>query len=233
MKVAIQQPSYLPWCGYFAKMRQCDNFIILDNVQMPGGQSYLYRTKVRVSNGEIWLSIPTHHNLDSLISNVEFTDRRWSKKHLNTLRSSYGKSPYFSDVFSLLEPFYTQPGEMLSDFNTKLIIAIKDYLGIQCKITFASSIKTTGKSDDRLIELVKEMGGHTYISGKGGQKYQDPDKFKAAGINLAVAIYEPNPYKQIHGGFVGGLSIVDALFNLGPQTINLLVYSQLNQIINI
>ena len=170
--VAIHQPNYAPWCGYFAKMRHCDVFIILDDAQMPGGQSYVYRTKVRTKSDPQWLSIPTRYHLGDAISQVQIADDRWKQKHLGTLRGGYGRSPFFEEVWSIIAPVYERATDNLSDFNQRLIAALAAYLGIRCGILRSSEIQAPGASDERLIALIQAVGGTRYLSGKGGQNYQ-------------------------------------------------------------
>jgi len=224
MRVAIHQPNYAPWCGYFAKMNHCDVFVFLDNVQMPGGQSYVYRTPIRGGAEAKWLSIPTRYHLGDNIDEVRFAVADWPRKHEGALRGAYARSPYFREVWELIEPVYSNPGANLAEFNMKLIRTIAGYLGLACRFEASSTVQPDGQGDDRLISLVRKVGGDVYISGKGGQNYQDPAKFAEAGIELRVHTYSPVPYRQAQGEFVAGLSILDALFNLGPEAASLLVY---------
>jgi hypothetical protein len=136
----------------------------------------------------------------------------------------YGRSAFFEEVFGLVEPIYSQAGEFLCDFNIQLIKAIKGYLALPGELFLSSQVGSQGEADDRLIALAAKLGGGTYLSGKGGRNYQDPAKFQAAGITLLERVYNPIPYAQLHGGFIGGLSILDALFNLGRGASSLLRY---------
>lgn len=227
MRLAIHQPNYLPWCGYFAKMSACDIFVFLDDADISPGQSYVYRVQVKNQQRGIWLSIPTHRHQNQPIQDVEFADTKWSNKHLRTFRYVYIKAPYFREVYDLLEPIYANPGTKLSQFNIRLIRAIVCYLGLSCRMELSSCLNVSGNSDDRLLAITRMLGADTYISGKGGQKYQAPAKFQKAGVTLEVHTYKPIVYPQLHGEFIPGLSIVDALFNLGPQTVSLLEYPAL------
>jgi hypothetical protein len=221
-RVAIHQPNYLPWCGFFSKCAKADVLVVLDDVQMPTGRSYVYRTRVASQAGSQWLSIPTKRGATDPIVDVQFADLMWSKKHLSTLRMQYGKRPRFKEVFEWLEALYAAPGTHLSCFNETLNRAVCDYLGLEVPSVRSSELNVTGASDDRLIALVQEVGGSVYVSGKGGQNYQAPEKFDGAGIRLDVQTYEPTPYNQGREAFEPGLSIVDALFNLGRETVSVL-----------
>jgi hypothetical protein len=225
MRVAIHQPNYAPWCGYFAKMRACDVFVFLDDAQMPGGTSYVYRTQVLGPKSPQWLSIPTRRSLDDEIRTVGFADPRWPRKHEGTLRALYGRAPYFREIWETAEALYRDPGLSIAEFNMRLVRQIAAYLRLPCRFEVSSALQAEGEGDDRLISLVGRVGGRVYLSGKGGQNYQDPKKFHAAAIELQVHEYTPIPYPQTSPGFQAGLSIFDALFNLGQEANDLLVYS--------
>jgi len=228
MRIAIHQPNYIPWCGYFAKMRSCDVFVFLDDAEISTSQSYVYRSKVRNETGPLWLSVPTRRKLHDLILGVRFADSKWSQKHLNKLHAFYHKCFYFDEVYAFLAPIYQETGDTLADFNVRMIRKIADYLGLGCRFERSSFLMADGLRDDRHISLARIIGANTYLSGKGGQNYQDPAKFAEAGIELDVRTYTPIPYKQIHGDFIAGLSILDALFHLGRDTIQILEYSSHN-----
>jgi hypothetical protein len=222
MRVAIHQPNYLPWCGYFSKMRRCDVFIFLDDAEISPGQSYVYRSRVRNAQGPLWLSIPTHRQPEERILSVRFANPRWVYKHVHSLQSLYGKCPYFDEVFALLEPLYSDPGETLATFNMRAILRLSAYLGLPCQFYLSSEFCLEERRDDRLIALARRVGADTYVSGQGGQHYQDPAKFAAAGIQLEIHAYAPIPYCQNYQDFVPGLSIVDALFHLGRGALSVL-----------
>ena len=225
MRVAIHQPNYIPWCGYFAKMRASDVFVFLDNVQMPVGRSYVYRSLIGSAKGPSWLSVPTHYKTGDLIQDVRFADAKWVRKHIGTLRANYGRSAYFEEVFAVLSRVYNDPGETLAAFNIRMIRTIADYLGLSCRFELSSLLAPQGESDDRLISLARMVGADTYVSGLGGQNYQDPAKFAKAEIQLDLRVYKPIPYKQENDPFVAGLSILDALFHLGSGANEVLSYS--------
>jgi hypothetical protein len=224
MRLAVHQPNYIPWCGYFAKMRACDVFVFLDNVQMPSGRSYVSRSLVRSPQGAGWLSVPTHHHSRECILTVKFADPTWNERHLKTLHTIYKACPYFDEVFAMIEPIYSEPGDALVGFNMRMVEVIASYLGLACRIEVSSLIGPEGQGDDRLISLARLTGADIYMSGKGGQSYQNPAKFVARGIRLEEHEYVAVSYPQVQGGFVPNLSILDALFHLGKNAVSLLEY---------
>jgi hypothetical protein len=231
MRVAIHQPNYAPWCGYFAKLLQAEIFVWLDDAQLPLGRSYVSRTRVIGPNGPLWLSVPIRRQREQTIAEVRCAELHWPRHHLATLRAGYARAPFFDEVLAVIEPIYAAFDGLeagLADFNQRLIEALASYLGIELisrRMVRASSVHLSSRGDERLIELVKAVGGDTYVSGPGGTHYQDPARFAAAGLKLEVRSYEPIPYPQRSvQEFVPGLSILDALFQLGQQARELLVY---------
>lgn len=227
MKVAVHQPNYIPWLGYFAKLASADVFIFLDDVQLPQGRSYVHRSRVHAPPDGVWLSAPIRREERQLIRDVRFADEDWRRKHQATLFHTYRKAPFFAAVMPLVETIYGFPTESLAPFNMNAVTLIAGHLGLPCRFELSSAYGVAQSSDDRLIELVKAVGGDTYVSGAGGQNYQHPEKFAAAGLELCVRAYKPRPYPQHQGGFVSGLSVLDALFNLGPGAVQQLTYGNL------
>lgn len=242
MRVAIHQPNYVPWCGFFAKLGAADALVLLDDVQMPRGRSYVSRAQVLGQAGPQWLTVPTHHAADEPISEVRCVDASFCRRHLMTLRSRYARDRCFAEVMALIEPIYLgfarqdAHAPRLVTLNLRLLAAITEYLDLRRPMLLASELHAPDRSrqlahepggergkEARLIDLVRAAGGTTYVSGSGGQRYQDPAAFAAAGLRLEVRRYVPVPYEQGRA-FVPGLSIVDALFRLGRGTRELLRY---------
>lgn len=229
LRVAIHQPNYAPWCGFFAKLRAADVLVLLDDAQLPRGRSYVSRTRVLGSAGPQWLTVPVAHGgvaeSDGLrpITAARIADPGWARRHLRTLQARYARTPFFAEVFPLLTPLYEAAGPELAAFNERLIDTITTYLGLPQPVVRASTLGCPGGGDERLIALVKAAGGDTYVSGPSGPKYQAADKFSAAGLALQIRTYVPIPYPQAQP-FVPGLSILDALFRCGRDTVALLCY---------
>lgn len=221
MRVAIHQPNYAPWCGYFAKLAAADLFILLDDVQMPLGRSFVSRTRIQGPAGPRWLSVPVARHSHQSILKVRFAQTgSWPRKHLGALRASYARTPYFREVWDRLEPLYEAPGHSLALFNQRLIETVARYLGLGQPIIRASDLNVLGHAGERLIALVLAVGGDVYLSGPGGVRYQNPAHFTAAGVRLEVKAYEPVAFEWGSSE----LSILHALFHLGPASRQLLTY---------
>jgi hypothetical protein len=221
MKIAIHQPNYLPWTGYFKKMAMSDIFVILDTIQF-SKDSYTQRTKIRTKDGWMWLTIPIEKdNHFKPIKDVQLPrDTKWLKKHMTSIVSNYSKSGFYDREF--IENYYTQELKTLQEFNEAGILYLKKKLGINAKIVRASELGIDPglKSTDLILEIVKKTGGDTYISGAGGEKYMELPKFDAEKITLEFSKFQPSEYAQRWDGFEPYMSAIDLVYNTGEEWTN-------------
>ena len=223
-RVAIHQPNYLPWIGYFKKMSLCDVFVILDNVQF-SKNSYTQRTKIRTREGWLWLTIPIQRGEHfKVIKDISLPiDNTWRKKHWLSIHRNYAKTEHFEDFGDFFKSVYLDYSiDMLQDFNEKFIIYMSDIFGIHPKIVRASelNIESELRKSDLLVEIIKNMGGDVYISGTGGENYIEEEKFKKEGIGIDYFKFQPFVYPQRWAGFEPYMSAIDALFNVGKDGID-------------
>ncbi len=226
VRVAVHQPNYAPWCGYFAKMLASDAFVFFDDAQLPQGRSPVSR--VKIANGrdtEHWLTVPVRKRLEP-IREVEFADGSWAGRHLRTLHQVYGRTPHFAEVMDLIGPVYERPGSSLADFNMRLITAVAGYLGYEGEFHRSSDHPADLRADARIAQLVSAVGGDVYVSGAGGQKYQSEAVYAARGVGLEVRAYEPVLYDRSGWAWVEGLSILDPLFHQGRGARSVLRYDE-------
>ena len=216
--VAGHQPNYLPWAGYFYKMVVCDDFVLGDDIALSRG-SFTNRTRVKTVSGVVWLTVPCHYVSGvTPIKHVPIADGKWRMKHLNTLETNYREAPYLADYMPRLRELILADEGGLCDLNMRLIKQLAEWLDISCSFHMSSALGSSGTRDDRIIDQVLQLGGHTYLSGTGGANYQSEAKFKAANLNVAYSSFQPPTYPQLWGKFEPGLSIIDLLFNCGPDS---------------
>jgi len=217
MIVGIHQPNYAPWCGYFHKLARSDVFVFLDDAQYPKN-SYVNRVKILENGKDVWLTIPAKVSLGTPIHDVTSSQPDWPARHLDRLKNAYKATPCFQIVWPDIEALYASlESTGFAEANRMLICALAEKLGLSPDFRKASDIPNPQglRSDDRLIDIVLHCGGDRYLSGKGGQSYQDPEKFKAAGIGLEITAFANRGYPQTGEDFVPGLSVLDAVFHLG------------------
>lgn len=221
MKVAIHQPNYLPYIGFFQKMALADVFVILDTVQF-SKDSYTQRTKIRSKEGWMWLTIPINkkNNFEPIKDVLLPEDDKWLKKHKLSVTSNYSKCKYIDNAF--LNEYFSnlENMETLQEFNEFGILYLKDKFRIKTNIIKASKLRLNNnlKSTDLLIDIIKNVGGDSYISGTGGRKYLEENKFLKNNINLEFFEFDVLEYPQRWKGFEPYLSAIDLLFNLGPDS---------------
>jgi len=226
MIIAIHQPNYMPWLGYFYKICKSDIFVFLDNVQF-SKNSFQNRTRIKTPTGSIWLTEPvlTKGRFGQLTNEVEFNNNLpWRKKHLKTLEVNYKKSKYFDSFFlKLKQTFLKKEWKRLVEFNVELIKLICNELGFKRYFVFASELQVKGSGTELLVDTCKRLGADTYFSGSGGKKYQKEEAFKKAGIKVVYSDFKHPEYPQLWGSFEPNLSIVDLLFNCGKESTNILI----------
>jgi hypothetical protein len=227
--VAIHQPNFLPWLGFFRKLCRSDLFIILDDVQFPqtGGGTLVNRVRIMFPAGPGWLTVPVSRSFSGvrLCSEMLIDDSApWRANMLKTLRSSYGRSPFFKPVFSLCEELAANPAERLMDFNLAGLRALLGFMRLPVDhLRLASDYGVDTTATQRLVDLVKACGGTGYLAGDGTAGYQRDALFAENGLELRRNNFVHPVYSQPKWGFVAGLSIVDALFNVGPEVVRALL----------
>jgi len=221
--VAIHQPQYLPWLGYFDKMRRADMFCFLDNVQYKKND-WQNRNRLKTDQGWQWLTVPVCYRFPQKINEVKINHGvDWKRKHLQTLITNYNRAPYFREYMVIFEQIFSKDWDSLTELNVYLIERLKEILGLQQKPTFlASSFKLRDHPTDRLIDICKELGADTYLSGQDGVNYMDLDRFQKCGLNMITQDFKHPVYPQLYKDFQSHLSVVDLLFNCGPASIEII-----------
>ena len=219
--VAIHQPNYIPWPGYFRKMGICDIFVYLDAVQYPRGQSFGPRNRIKTPNGVNFLTVPVSTPRGSKgkasYLEVKFADDRWRQKHLKTIEQSYARAPHFDDVFPLYRR-ELERGETFVALNIGLIEAFASYLRIETKrVRLSEILPSFGQKTQLVVDICAKLRATTYLSGGGGGlDYNDELVLSEHGIELRYDSFQYPTHPQLWGAFEPNLSIVDLLFNCGP-----------------
>lgn len=219
--VAIHQPNYFPWLGYFDKLARADVFIALDHVQFPKTSgNWGNRVQLLVSGKPHWTTLPIrrdYHGVRRFDEMLIAEDKPWRRDLLQTLRTNYGRTAAFHEVVSILDSVVNHPIQTLADYNLNAIRTIAPKIGIDPgKIVLSSQLPVAGTATDMLIELIRAVGGTAYLCGGGSGGYLEPEKFAAAGIELLEQGFRHPVYSQVRAAeFVPGLSCIDALMNCG------------------
>ena len=220
MIVAVHQPQYLPWSGYFDKIRQADVFCYLDNVQYKKND-WQNRNRIKTSQGWQWITVPVHYKFPDKICEVKIDSTvRWRKKHLQALVTNYRRAPFFNQYIDVYEQIYAEDWQYLSELNIQFIERLKGALGLGQKPAIKSSqLKLREDPTDRLIDICKAVKADTYMSGQDGVNYMNPVRFKENDIKVIIQDFKHPVYPQRFEGFESHMSVVDLLFNCGPGSL--------------
>lgn len=216
----IHQPNYLPWLGFFSKVKHSDCFIILDIAQYTKN-SLVNRNKIRTKDGWCYLTIPISRDYyGSKIYDVKLPDNNeWMEKHWKTIEHNYKKAEYFDSYRGFFRKLYHTNSRFLCDINEEIIFYLLRCFEIKVSIIKASelSLEPSLRRTDLLIALLKTVGATTYISGPSGRNYLDFAQFEQSNIRLEFHEFKHPIYKQRYSGFEPNMAAIDALLNLGRE----------------
>lgn len=213
--VAIHQPNYIPWLGYFYKIYQSDVFVFLDDVQFSNQGLHNYHF-LKTREGPIRLRIPVIQTLGDKISEVKIRKgANWGKKHLDQIYINYNKAFYFEEVYSDIAGILTESYEYLYDLNITIIEFICKKMGISCHFIKSSDLKIGTVKEEKIIDICHALGCEIYYSGTGARAYQTEENFEKNGILLKYSEYKIFEYPQQFSGFQANVTILDFLMNCG------------------
>ena len=228
MIVGIHQPNYLPWLGYFRKIARSNLFVFFDNVQMPIGKSFVSRNRIKTAQGVRWLTVPTRRDsAGAPIAATPIVAGNWPRKHVATLEAAYGKSAFAEPVLGLLCSILERSHDRIADLNIDLIRAIADFIGLD-GVTFvrATELDIVASGAESIVEILQRTGATVYLTGAGAgsMRHLDIDGLRDRGMEVRFSSTEFPAYPQLHGSFEPQLSIVDVLFNCGPERTRTLIF---------
>jgi len=230
MIVTIHQPDFMPWLGLFNKIKNADEFIILDHtINNPKSPEFwCRRVKMLIGGKDHWMSVSLkkdNNNLFVPIKDMELQiDEKSNKKFLQSIELNYKKAPYFNEIYYLVENYFKMSTNNLSKRNSWFITEVMEKLGINTKIIYSSDLNPIYTSNEMLIDLLKKRNATTYLCGAGASGYQKDELYLAENILVVYNRFIHPTYKQFNSNqFLSGLSIIDPLMNIGfEQTAKLI-----------
>lgn len=222
--VGILQPGYLPWLGFFEQLYRCDIFVLYDDVQFEKG-SWRNRNRIKTPNGPQWLTVPVQLKGQSfpLVKDVAVNASvPWQKKHIKAITQNYSQSPFLARYAGELFTILDRPWRLIADLDVELISWLVEQLGISTPMVLSSTLGVQGSGVQRLIGIIRSLNGNHFYEGSAGRNYIDVSVFEDAGISVDFQEYEHPEYPQLYGTFISHLSIIDLLFNCGPDSLDIL-----------
>jgi len=222
MKLAIMQPYFMPYIGYFQLINSVDKFIIYDNIQYTK-KGWINRNRILVNGKDQLITLSIKKDSDYLNVVERKLSESWEKdknKMLNIIKSSYNRAPYFQETFELISKCLNNSEVNLFNFIYNSIILINKHLEIKTPIIISSTIDIdhTLKSQDKVLSLCRKQNADIYINSIGGVELYDKGIFKQNNIELNFIKTNPIQYKQFQNEFIPWLSIIDVMmFNSKEQ----------------
>lgn len=219
-KVAILQSNYIPWKGYFDLIAAVDEFILYDDVQYTR-RDWRNRNQIKTPQGLQWLTVPVQVSgkYRQKIRDTQIDGHVWAVTHWKALLQNYRRAPHFQSIAEWLEPLYIEQKDThISQLNRRLIEAVCAYLGIKTTIRNSWDYDVQEGKTECLAGLCQQAGGQDYVSGPSAKDYIKDKVFQDMGIRLTWFDYNGYPeYPQLWGRFSHNVSILDLLFNCGPD----------------
>ncbi|RLB27621.1 MAG: hypothetical protein DRH11_18430, partial [Deltaproteobacteria bacterium] len=216
---------FAPFPGFFSKAVRSDILVLMDTVQFPRGTTWLTRNRFKNDQGTLWMTIPVWKKGLGLqrICDVRIChEGRWMRKHLESLKSAYGKAPFFEEHLDFLTELFETHHERLIDLNLEIIRYLMAHLEIPTKLLMLSELEIEAREPRLSIELSLKLGASVFLAQRSAGKFLDREAFQREGIKLGFFTPRPFVYPQLWGDFIPNLSTFDLLFNCGPKARSLL-----------
>lgn len=225
MILTAHQPVYLPWLGLFHKIALADLFCYFDIAQYQT-KDFNNRNKIKTHSGEIWLSVPVEskNHFEKSVGEIRIVQNGWQRKHFKSIQLAYQKAPYFKDHIDALEDLLLKRDyATLSELNLDMLRYFMKSLAIDTPIVKASDYGFSGEKSDLVLDMCLQLKASVYIFGAQGRNYADADKFRVHGVEPVFQDYRHPEYRQLHGPFLPYMSVIDLLFNEGPDSRDILL----------
>ena len=224
MRVAIIQPSFFPWRGFFDIIASVDLFVFLDDVQYTK-RDWRNRNIIKTSVGPRWLTVPVQASgrATTICETLIDYSEPFALQHARQFEAAYRSAPFCGQVKQLLEETYRERYASIGDLAIATTANTCRLLGITTPLIRSSEMGVSGAKTDRLLAILAEVGGSTYVSGPSADGYLDKGAFLERGIRLEYKNYEYRAYPQLWGDFLAQVSILDLIANVGEDCMEYLI----------
>jgi hypothetical protein len=203
-RLAIMQPYFFPYLGYFQLISAVDRFVFYDDVNFIRG-GWINRNRINLDNKPAYITVQ-----------VSRRQPRWREKILGTLTGAYARAPYFAEVFTLARSVLTNEAPSIAAVAEASIRAVLNYLDLPIEIVTSSRVYENGnlRGPERVLDICRREGAAIYVNAPGGAALYDAGQFEEAGVSLRFLKVDISPYNQgRNGNFIPGLSVIDVLMH--------------------
>jgi hypothetical protein len=220
VRISIIQSCYIPWRGFFDLIGRCDQYVIFDQVQY-AKRHWHNRNIIKTATGPQWLTIPviSKGRYEQSIEAVEI-EKPWADRHWRAIELAYARAAFFGSFAQTVRGWYERAAKevLLTEVNAIFLREIVALLGLRTRIVRDTVYSAEGARSERLLQIVRAAGADCYLSGPSAKAYFDEPLFANAGIAVEWMSYEGYvEYPQLHGPFEPAVSVLDLLFNVGPD----------------
>ena len=220
MKLAIMQPYFFPYIGYWQLMNAADRFVIYDDVNFIK-QGWINRNRILINGAPRYITVP----LDGASPNKRICDvamqgaQRWRSKTVKSIECAYSKSDFYSAAYPEIERQIHHESINLAEFLAAHLTSMAEFLGIETEIVLSSRVYLNSdlSGQERVIDICRREGASAYINLPGGRELYDAESFGAANVDLVFLSSRISPYRQCTANFVPNLSLIDALMEIGTD----------------
>jgi hypothetical protein len=220
-RIAIVQSNYIPWKGYFDLIASVDEFVLYDDMQYTR-RDWRNRNQIKTPQGVQWLTVPVKvkGKYHQTIRETELDGTDWAAQHWKSLSQNYRRAPHFARYAPELEALYLGVAYThLSALNLALLQWVNTQLEIRTRISSSSDYRLDGDRSEKLLHVCLQAGATEYVSGPSARDYLDENLFREAGVGVQWFAYPDYPaYPQLWGDFTHGVTVLDLLFNCGPES---------------
>lgn len=220
MRIAVLQPSYMPWLGYLDQIARCDAFVFYDDVQYDKN-GWRNRNRIRVASkqGWAWLTIPVHleASFPSLLEVRADPRVPWRRKHLAKIQGAYARAPHYALLDEFFAEVFAGEEQQLVEIAMNSVRAFMKAFNIATPLHRSSTLNIGGTPNERLINICRHFDASQYLTGDAARSYLDVALFEQNGISVEWQSYHHPTYAQLHEPFVSHLSALDALLCAGLE----------------
>ena len=218
MILAITQPYFFPYIGYFQLLSKADKTVFLDDVNFIK-KGWVNRNRILVGGETKFFTAPVLRASQNIKINNTFVDNntKWKNKFTQTLTHSYSRAPFFKKAFDLVSDTIFANHETISDLAIQSLTACMSYLSLEMPFLLSEGRSFHLSGESRIIDICKKQKAKTYLNLPGGENLYSKDSFRREDIDLSFI--KPNifEYRQLSKEFISHLSIIDVIMNVPPD----------------